>query len=208
VPKYLILIAISISLVIAVPAFELSAKEWVIFDEQLLQAAQTTGGIEVSKDNQFEGDACLKYTGGGLAWAGVNGLNFDLTGVVYDDAFLEFYAAARAGVTLEIRLLGPNGSPDMGSRVHPQLTGTNYEQIRISLRHFVDRGTAKIPKTLEAFTGGTNIVSQFMIAATEGPVWIDNARISDTEEREEGRFVSPSGKLATSWAKLKSCLNI
>jgi hypothetical protein len=204
--KYLILAAVSIVLGAVIFASELSAREWVVFDEQIPQGVQTVGTIEVSKKGQFEGDACLQYTGAGLAWAGVTELDFDLTGISYDDAFLEFYAAAQAGVTLEIRLLGPGGQPDMGSRVHPQLTGTEYEQIKIPLRHFVDRATAKIPRTLDAFTGGTSIVDQFMIAATDGPVRIDNVRIADTEERGEQHSVCPSGKLAISWAKLKSTI--
>ena len=201
-----ILIAIAVLSCIAILASESSAEEWVIFGEQLPLDAQIMGTIEVSAKNQFEGDACLEYTGGGLSWAGIVELNFDLTGITYDDAFLEFYAApAGAGVTLEIRLLGPNGAPDMGSRVHPQLTVTSYEQIRIPLRHFVNRATAKIPKTLEDFTDGSNIIDQFMIAATDGPVRIDNVRIADSEEGGEQHYVLPLGKLSTSWARLKAC---
>ena len=75
-------------------------------------------------------------------------------------------------------------------------------------RHFVNRATAKIPKILDDFTGGSNIVDQFMIVATgDVPVWIDNVCIADTEEGEE-HTVSPCGKLATSWAKLKACPKI
>ncbi len=203
--RYFVLTVVSILFGIAIFASGSSAKEWIIFDEELPQDTSTTGAIEVSKEKQFEGDACLKYTGNGLAWSGIVDLDFDLTGITYDDAFLEFYAVpAEAGVTLEIRILGLNGLPDMESRVHPQLTVTEYEQIKIPLRHFVNRATAKIPKTLDDFTGGNNIVTQLMIAGTAGPVYIDNVRIADTEEGEEQHSVLSLGKLATSWARLKS----
>lgn len=202
--RYLILVAASILLGVVIFAPRVSAKDWVIFEEELPQGIALQGTIETTEKDQFEGDAALKYTGAGLAWAGVTGLNLDLSGITYDDAFLEFYATAEVVVTLEIKLFGPGGGPVMISRVHPQLAGADYEQIKIPLRHFVDSATAKIPKSLEDFTGGTSIVDQFMIAAGDGPVWIDNVRIADEEEREEQRSVSPSGKLATSWAKLKS----
>jgi len=195
----------SVLLIFIASALESSAKEWIIFYEELAGDAQTAGNLEPSAKEQFEGDTCLKYTGAGLAWAGITGLNFNLEGIVYDDAFLEFYVIPdEAPVTLEIRLLGPDGAPDMGSRVHPQLEGLEYTQIKIPLRHFLNRATSKIPKSLDDFTNGSNIVDQFMIAATgDQPIWIDNMRIADTEEGEEQRSVSPSGKLATSWAKLK-----
>jgi hypothetical protein len=203
---------ISFALVI-VSAMPLAAKEFVIFDDELVYGNLTVhdGGFEISNDGAFEGKKCLsrELIAGEWAWiTGIENMGLDLTGIEFDDAFIEFYIDSEDLVLdyIELRLAGQGWNPDCGTVI--QTDGADgYEQIRILLSDFEvkDLGEAQ---DLDDFTGGTNKIDRWSIGfspAGDTTVRVDNLRIADSDEQEM-QAVKPTEKLTTSWAAVKSSL--
>ena len=212
--KLAVLCTISFMLIIVSTA-PLVAANFVIFDDELLYGNLTVhdGGFEISNENPHEGNKCLsrELIAGEWAWiTGIENMGLDLTGIDFDEAFIEFYIDS-GSVTLgyiELRLAGQGWSPDCQAII--QTDGAEgYEQIRIPLSKFTVKALGAEAKDLDAFTGGTNKVDRWSIGFSPGgdtTVRVDGLRIADSDEPEQGRAVEPAGKLIISWAAAKSDL--
>jgi len=203
---------ISIALVI-VSAMPLAAKEFVIFDDELVCGTLTVhdGGFEISNEGAFEGKKCLsrELIAGEWAWiTGIEDMGLDLTGIEFDDAFIEFYIDSENLVLdyVELRLGGQGWNPDCGAII--QTDGADgYEQVKILLSDFEVQNLGEA-RDLDAFTGGTNKIYKWSIGfspAGDTTVRVDNLRIADSDEKEM-QAVKPADKLTTSWAAVKSSL--
>jgi len=200
-----------------VSAAPLAAKEWIIFDDEVLYGALTThdGGFEVSDENPYEGKECLarELVAGEWAWiTGIgedNPMNLDITGIDFDEAFIEFYidSGTVAIDYMELRLAGQGWIPDSDF-----IIGTNasegYEQIKIPLKDFTVKQLGMKPKDLDDFTGGMGRIDIWSIGfspAGATTVYVDELRIADSDEPEQ-QAVKPKDKLTTSWAAIRSSL--
>jgi hypothetical protein len=196
-------------------AAPLMAAQWFIFDEELYYGGLTThdGGFEISDEGAYEGENCLARELVAGEWAWITGIgedqpmNLDLTGIEFDDAFIEFYidSGEVALDYIELRLAGQGWSPDCQAII--QTDGVEgYEQIRVPLNDFVVKSLGMEVDSLKAFTGGTNEVDTWSIGFSPGgdtTVRVDNLRIADSDEPEQ-KAVKPGGKMTTSWAAVKS----
>ena len=195
----------------------LAAKSWYIFDDEVLYGSLSDhdGGFEVSKENPYAGDKCLARELLNGDWAWITGIgesdpmNLDLTGIEFEDAFIEFYADS-GGIALgyiELRLAGAGWSPDAQAVI--QTDGAiGYEQILVPLTEFMVKDLGNRADNLEDFTGGSNKVDIWSVGFSPGgdtTLYVDEVRIADLEDVEI-RAVKPEGKLATAWAAVKSNL--
>jgi len=194
----------------------LAAKDWYIFDDEVLHGSLSDhdGGFEVSKDNPYAGDKCLARELKSGDWAWITGIgesdpmNLDLTGIIFEDAFIEFYADSGkvAFGYIELRLAGAGWSPDAQAVI--QTDGAEgYEQILVPLTEFMVKDLGNRAEDLEDFTGGTNKIDIWSLGFSPGgdtTLYVDEVRIADLEE--DLKAVKPEGKLATAWAAVKSNL--
>jgi hypothetical protein len=213
--KELAVLWTALLILLIVPAVPLMAAQWVIFDEEVLYGGLTThdGGFEISDEGAYEGENCLarELVAGEWAWiTGIgedNPMNLDLTGIDFDEAFIEFYIdSGEVDMTyIELRLAGQGWNPDCQTII--QTDGVEgYEQIRVPLSEFIVKSLGMEADSLKAFTGGTNKVDTWSIGFSPGgdtTVRVDNLRIADSDEPEQ-KAVEPGGKLTTSWAAVKS----
>ena len=196
-------------------ATPLMAAQWVIFDEEVHYGGLTThdGGFEISDEGAYEGENCLARELVAGEWAWITGIgedqpmNLDLTGIEFEDAFIEFYIdSGEVPLTyIELRLAGVGWDPDCQAII--QTDGVEgYEQIRVLLSEFVVKSLGLEVDSLKAFTGGTNKIDTWSIGFSPGgdtTVRVDNLRIADSDEPIQ-KAVEPGGKLTTSWAAVKS----
>jgi len=213
--KGLAILCITFLILLIVTAVPLMAAQWVIFDEELLYGGLTThdGGFEISDEGAYEGENCLARELVAGEWAWITGIgedqpmNLDLTGIEFDDAFIEFYIDSGEVPLgyIEMRLAGQGWNPDCQAII--QTDGIEgYEQIRVLLSEFVVKSLGLEVDSLKAFTGGSNKVDTWSIGFSPGgdtTVRVDNLRIADSDELEQ-KAVEPGGKLTTSWATVKS----
>jgi len=210
--KELMVLWTAFLILLVAPAASLMAAQWVIFDEELHYGNLTVhdGGFEISDEDAYEGTECLarELIVGEWAWiTGVENMGLDLTGIEFDDAFIEFYIdSGEVELTyIELRLAGQGWEPDCENYI--QTDGVEgYEQIRVSLSEFVVKSLGIEVDSLKAFTGGTNRIDRWSIGFSPGgdtTVRVDNLRIADSDEPEQ-KAVEPGGKLTTSWAAVKS----
>jgi len=210
-----VVLCIVLLMLLIAPAAPLMAAQWVIFDEELHYGGLTThdGGFEISDEGAYEGTECLARELVAGEWAWITGIgedqpmNLDLTGIEFDDAFIEFYidSGEVALGYIELRLAGQGWNPDCQAII--QTDGIEgYEQIRVLLSEFVVKSLGLEVDSLKAFTGGSNKVDTWSIGFSPGgdtTVRVDNLRIADSDELEQ-KAVEPGGKLTTSWAAVKS----
>jgi hypothetical protein len=199
-----------------VSAAPLMAEEWIIFDDEVQCGALTThdGGFEVSDENPYEGKKCLarELVAGEWAWiTGIgedNPMSLDITGIDFDEAFIEFYIDSGKVVLayIELRLAGQGWNPDCQAII--QTDGAEgYEQVRIPLKDFEVKNLGAKAKDLDDFTGGTGKIDTWSIGFSppaDTTVYVDELRIADSDEPEMKRAVEPNGKLTTLWASVKS----
>ena len=207
----------AIIFVLATAAVPLAAKEWIIFDDEVRYGALTThsGGFEVSGDEPFEGTKCLARELVAGEWAWITGIGedspmgLDITGIDFDEAFIEFYIDSGDTVMdyIEMRLAGQGWNPDCEFVV--QTDGAKgYEQIKVPLKEFTVKSLGGEAKDLDAFTGGTGKIDTWSLGfspTTDFTLYIDAIRIADSDEHEQ-QVVEPEAKLTTSWAAVKSNL--
>ena len=195
--------SLTITLIVAM-AFSTTialAGEWVIFKEELpagasLDDLHADSKFIISSENPYAGANDLKrdIASGTWAWiTGISGLNLDLTGILYDEAYLEFYidSGATAIGYMELKIGGPNWDPT--NQVTIQTDGAvGYEQIKVMLTDFAP--------DLATFTGGTNSIDRWSVGfGAESDLYVDEVIITDGVEAA----VSAKHKLASAWGKLK-----
>ena len=195
----------------------LVAKDWYIFDDEVLHGTISNhdGCFVVSKENPYAGDKCLarELANGEWAWITAIGesdpMNLDLTGIVFEDAFIEFYADSGKVALgyIELRLGGPSWMPDAQAVI--QTDGVEgYEQILVPLTEFMVKDLGARAEDLDDLTGGTSKISIWSLGFSPGgdtTLYVDEIRFADLEDTEI-RAVKPEGKLATAWAAVKSNL--
>ncbi len=204
-------------ILLVVPVAPLMAAEWIIFDEELHYGGLTThdGGFEISDEDAYEGENCLARELVAGEWAWITGIgedqpmNLDLTGIEFEDAFIEFYidSGSVAIDYIELRLAGQGWDPDCQTIIRTDGVD-GYEQIRILLTEFNVKQLGVSVDDLDDFTGDTNEIDTWSIGFSPGgdtTVRVDNLRIADSDEPEQ-KAVEPGGKLTTSWAAVKSDL--
>ena len=140
---------------------------------------------------------------GGGAWlTGISSMDLDLSGINFDNAFVEFYidSGTIAIGYMELRIAGPEWDPDNAAEiVVDDVPG--YEKISIMLKDFNGKQLGGNPTNMDEFTGGTGKISRWSVGfGAEGDLFIDEIRISDGEPSA----VSAEHKLAVTWGKLKS----
>jgi hypothetical protein len=201
-----------------VPAALLVAAEWVIFDEEVLygELSAHDGGFEVSSDEPYEGKECLSRELIAGEWAWITGIgegvpmNLDITGIDFDEAFIEFYidSGTLAIGYMELRLAGAGWNPDCQITIETDAV-EGYEQIRIPLSEFTVKHLGMPADDLDEFTGGTSKIDIWSLGFSpdgDTTVRVDNLRIADSDEPEPGRAVESKGKMTTLWAAVKSGL--
>lgn len=197
------ILAITLMAVMVLSTTTVFAGEWVIFSEELLPGASleelhADSRFIISSDSPYAGSNHLKreLSAGSWAWiTGISSLNLDLTGIVYEEAYIEFYidSGATAIGYIELKIAGPDWNPN--NQITIQTDGDpGYEQIKAMLTDFApDLGT---------FTGGTSSIDRWSIGfGAESDVLVDEVIISDGIG---GTAVSAKHKLASTWGKLKS----
>ena len=196
------LLAVTLMVVMAFSTTVVFAGEWAIFKEALpagalLDELHADSQFTVSSENPYAGTNHLKrdFALGAWAWiTGISSLNLDLTGIVYEEAYIEFYidSGATAIGYMELRIAGPAWDPDNGATI-----GTDdvvgYEQIKIMLTDFAP--------DLDTFTGGTSSIDRWSVGfGAASDLYVDEIIITDGYLAA----VSPEHKLAGTWGKLKS----
>jgi hypothetical protein len=137
-------------------------------------------------------------------------MDLDITGIDFDEAFIEFYIDSGEVVLdyIELRLAGRGWNPDAQFII--QTDGVEgYEQIKVPLSKFTVKQLGMEAKNLDAFTGGTGKIDTWSIGFSlndDTTVYVDELRIADSDEPEQGKAVEPEGKLTASWAAIKSRL--
>ena len=198
------ILAITLMAVMILSATTVFAGEWVIFSEELLPGASledlhADSRFIVSSDNPYAGTNHLKRdlaAAGGWAWiTGISGLNLDLTGIVYEDAYIQFYmdSGSVAIGYIELKIGGPGWTPT--NQFNIATDGTpGYEEIKVMLTDFTP--------DLDTFTGGTSSIDRWSVGfGAESDVLVDEVIISDGIG---GAAVSAKHKLASTWGRLKS----
>jgi len=139
--KEVVFWVVLLSLAIA-STMPLAAKEFVIFDDELLFGMFTAhdGGFEIGDEEPFEGKKCMsrELIAGEWAWiTGIENMQLDLTGIEFDDAFLEFYidSGDTALDYIELRVGGAGWNPDSQEIIITDAV-EGYEQIKIPLKDF------------------------------------------------------------------------
>lgn len=196
------ILAITLMAVMVLSTTTVFAGEWVIFSEELLPGASledlhADSQFIVSSDNPYAGANHLKRdlaAAGGWAWiTGISGLNLDLTGIVYEDAYIQFYidSGSVAIGYIELKIGGPGWTPT--NQFNIATDGTpGYEEIKVMLTEFAP--------DLATFTGGTSIDRWSVGFGAESDLFVDEIIITDGIEAA----VSAKHKLASTWGKLKS----
>lgn len=199
--------------VMALSATFAFADEWVIFSEDLLPGASLTelhadSQFVIASDNPYEGSNHLKRELDAGAWSwitGISGLDLDLTGIDFGEAFIEFYidSGSVAIDYIELRIAGPGWDPD--NQITIQTDGTpGYENITAMLKEFNGKQLGRSPNDLDEFTGGTGVIDRWSLGfspAEATVLVVDEILISDGKEEAA---VDAEHKLACTWGKLKS----
>jgi len=195
------LLAITLIIVMAFSTTITFAGEWVIFKEELpagasLEDLHGDSRFIVSSDNPYAGANHLKreLASGSWAWiTGISGLDLDLTGIVYEEAYIEFYidSGATAVGYMELKLGGPGWTPTNQFNIATD-GAPGYEQIKVMLTDFAP--------DLATLTGGVNIDRWSVGFGAASDLYVDEIIITDGYLAA----VSPKHKLAGTWGKLKS----
>ncbi len=173
--KRLIIFWAIFSMIVLISVAPLAAKDWFIFDDEVLHGALSDhdGGFEVSKENPYAGDKCLarELKSGDWAWITAIGesvpMNLDLTGIEFDDAFIEFYADSGTVPFgyIELRLGGAGWMPDAQAVI--QTDGVEgYEQILVPLTEFMVKDLGARAEDLKDLTGGSNKIDIWSLVWT------------------------------------------
>ncbi len=206
----LTLLVSALIIVIALSSTTAFAAEAVIFSEELppgalLDELRADSLFTVTSENPHAGANHLKrdIALGGWAWiTGISSMDLDLSGINFDNAFVEFYidSGAIAIDYMELRISGPGWEPDNTAEI--VVDGVpGYERISIMLKDFNGKQLGGSPTNMDEFTGGTGKIDRWSVGfGAEGDLFIDEIRISDGEPSA----VSAERKLAVTWAKLKS----
>jgi len=214
--KRLVALYIIFSVLVLFLVAPLAAKDWYIFDDEVLHGSLSNhdGTFVVSKDNPYAGEKCLARELASGDWAWITGIgesdpmNLDLTGIVFEDAFIEFYADSGTVAIgyMELRLAGVSWMPADAQAIVQTDGVEGYEQILVPFTEFTVKGLERAAEDLDEFTGGTNKVDIWSVGFSPGgntTLYVDEVRIADLEGTEI-RSVKPEGKLATTWAVVKS----
>ncbi len=199
--------------VTALSATLASADDWVIFSEELLPGASLTdlhgdSQFVIASDNPYAGSNHLKRELDAGAWSwvtGISGLGLDLTGIDFQEAFIEFYidSGSVAIDYIELRIAGPGWDPDNQTTIQTD-DAPGYEVITAMLKEFNGKQLGRSPNDLSEFTGGTGVVDRWSIGFSPGAatvVVVDEVLISDGKELAA---VDAEHKLTCTWGKLKS----
>lgn len=207
-----------LSILVLISVAPVGASEWFIFDDEVLHGALSDhdGGFEVTDDNPYAGDACLARELANGDWAWITGIgesvpmNLDITGIEFDDAFIEFFIDSGEIPIgyIELRLAGAGWAPDAQVDIQTDAV-EGYEQIRIPLTEFFVKQLGMSADDLDEFTGGSGMIDIWSLGFSPGgdfTLYVDEIRIADSDEPDPRQAVKPEGKLATLWAAVKSNL--
>jgi hypothetical protein len=166
--------------------------EWIIFSDELLPGADLAlrgdSQFVVSNSNPYQGANHLKRdfaTWGDWAWiTGIMSLNLDLSGIDFDNAYIEFYidGGTNAIGYLELRLAGAAWDPDFQNTSVTVDDQPGYELVKVMLKDFIGIGTSSgvSPTNLDEFTGGTGMIDRISWGfGAAGDLFIDEVRILD-----------------------------
>ena len=216
--KELVIFWTILSILVLISVAPVGASEWFIFDDEVLHGALSDhdGGFEVSDDNPYAGDGCLARELVNGDWAWITGIgegvpmNLDITGIEFDDAFIEFFIdSGEIPISyIELRLAGAGWNPDAQAVIQTDAV-EGYEQIRILLTEFHVKQLGMAADDLDEFTGSSGMIDIWSVGFSPGgdfTLYVDEIRIADSDEPDPQRAVKPEGKLATLWAAVKSNL--
>jgi len=166
--------------------------EWIIFSDELPPGADLALRVDsqfvVSDSDPYQGANHLKRdfaTWGDWAWiTGVMSLNLDLSGIDFDNAYLEFYidGGTNAIGYLELRLGGAAWDPDFQNTSVTVDDQPGYELVKVMLKDFIGIGTSSgvSPTSLDEFTGGTGMIDRISWGfGAAGDLFVDEVRILD-----------------------------
>jgi hypothetical protein len=179
--------------------------EWIIFREEVPPGAdlalRADSQFVVSDSDPYQGANHLKRdfaTWGDWAWiTGMMNLNLDLSGIDFDNAYIEFYidGGTNAIGYLELRLAGPAWDPDFQNTSVTVDDQPGYELFKVMLKDFTGIGTSSgvSPTNLDEFTGGTGMIDRISwgFGAT-GDLFVDEVRILDAPGGVTANASNPS----------------
>jgi hypothetical protein len=164
--------------------------EWIIFSEELPLGADLAlrgdSQFVVSDSDPYQGANHLKRdfaTWGDWGWiTGIMSLNLDLSGIDFDNAYIEFYidGGTNAIGYLELRLAGPAWDPDFQNTSVTVDDQPGYELFKVMLKDFTRTGGGASPTNLDEFTGGTGMIDRISWGfGAAGDLFVDEVRILD-----------------------------
>jgi hypothetical protein len=191
--------------IIALSTTVVFGGEWIIFSEELPPGAdlalRADSQFVVSDSDPYQGANHLKRdfaTWGDWAWiTGMMNLNLDLSGIDFDNAYIEFYidGGTNAIGYLELRLAGPAWDPDFQNTSVTVDDQPGYELFKVMLKDFTGIGSSSgvSPTNLDEFTGGSGMIDRISwgFGAT-GDLFVDEVRILDAPGGVTANASNPS----------------
>lgn len=206
------LLALTLIIVVTLSPTIVLAGEWFIFGDELPAGAslelRADSMFEIGNSNPFKGTSNLEREMEAGAWAWITGimdLGLDITGINFDEAYVEFYIDSGSVPIdyVELRVAGPGWAPDNSYEGAVVDNVPGYEKITVMLKDFNGKQLGHAPTSLAEFTGGTNIVDRWSLGFSPPEattMYVDEIVISDGV----AAAVSAGSKLSITWGNLKA----
>jgi len=206
------LLALTLIIVVTLSPTIALAGEWFIFGDELPAGAslelRADSMFEIGNSNPFKGTSNLEREMEAGAWAWITGimdLGLDITGINFDEAYVEFYIDSGSVPIdyVELRVSGPGWEPDNSYEGAVVDNVPGYEKISVMLKDFNGKQLGHTPTSLAEFTGGTNIVDRWSLGFSPPEattMFVDEIVISDGV----AAAVSAGSKLSITWGSLKA----